>query len=70
MITDPQILSFIARTEAAYPAEANGATAADNRRYYDAMCAVFRAPRPPGLPVSPVPVNVASALRRFFRIPQ
>jgi len=51
MITDPQILSFIARTEAAYPAEANGATAADNRRYYDAMCAVFRAPRPPGLPV-------------------
>ncbi|WP_347313495.1 alpha/beta hydrolase [Defluviimonas sp. SAOS-178_SWC] len=51
MITDPQILDFIARTEAAYPAEANGASAADNRRYYDAMCAVFRAPRPAGLPV-------------------
>lgn len=51
MITDPQILSFIARIEASYPAEANGATAEDNRRYYDAMCAVFLAPRPPGLPV-------------------
>ena len=51
MISDPQILNFIARTEAAYPAEANGASAADNRRFYDAMCAVFRGPRPPGLPV-------------------
>lgn len=51
MITDPQILDFIALTEAAYPAEANGASAADNRRYYDTMCAVFRAPRPPGLQV-------------------
>ncbi|ABL73137.1 alpha/beta hydrolase [Paracoccus denitrificans] len=51
MITDPQVLDFIARTEAAYPPEANGASAADNRRFYDAMCAVFRAPRPPGLPV-------------------
>lgn len=51
MITDPQVLDFIAATEAAYPAEANGASAADNRRFYDAMCAGFRAPRPPGLRV-------------------
>lgn len=51
MIADPQVLEFIRSTEAAYPAEANGASAADNRRYYDAMCARFRAPRPPGLPV-------------------
>ncbi|RDD97092.1 alpha/beta hydrolase [Paracoccus pantotrophus] len=51
MIRDPQVLDFIARTEAAYPPEANGASAADNRRFYDAMCAVFRAPRPPGLKV-------------------
>ena len=49
MITDPQVLAFIARTEAAYPPEANGASAAVNRRYYDAMCAEFRAPRPEGL---------------------
>lgn len=51
MITDPQVLAFIAETEAAYPAEANGASATENRRYYDAMCARFRAPRPPGLAV-------------------
>lgn len=57
MITDPQVLNFIARTEAAYPAEANGATAADNRRYYDTMCAVFQGPRPPGLPVEDRPLG-------------
>jgi len=51
MIADPQVLDFIARTEAAYPPRANGADAAENRRLYDAMCAVFRASRPPGLPV-------------------
>lgn len=51
MIADPQVLDFIARTEAAYPAEANDAGAADNRRLYDAMCAAFRAARPDGLPV-------------------
>ncbi|WP_373049890.1 alpha/beta hydrolase [Thalassovita aquimarina] len=50
-ITDPEVLRFIADTEAAYPAEANGATAEDNRRMYDAMCDIFRAPRPAGLPV-------------------
>lgn len=51
MIQDPQVLEFIAATEASYPADANGASAAENRRYYDAMCAAFRAPRPPGLRV-------------------
>lgn len=52
MIDDPQVLDFIARTDAAYPAEANGASAAENRRHYDAMCAQFQAPRPPGLTVT------------------
>lgn len=51
MITDPQVLDFIAATEAAYPPEANGASAAENRRFYDAMCAIFRAERPEGLTV-------------------
>ncbi|WP_037076440.1 alpha/beta hydrolase [Rhizobium mesoamericanum] len=46
MIDDPEILAFIAKTEASYPADANVASAADNRRCYDAMCAVFRQPRP------------------------
>lgn len=50
-ITDPQILDFIARNDASYPPEANGASAVENRRYYDAMCDQFRAPRPEGLVV-------------------
>ncbi|PYE81354.1 alpha/beta hydrolase [Pseudoroseicyclus aestuarii] len=50
-ITDPEVLRFIEMTEAAYPPEANGADAAENRRLYDAMCALFRAPRPEGLAV-------------------
>ncbi|MFH5774186.1 alpha/beta hydrolase [Paracoccus sp. NGMCC 1.201697] len=51
MISDPQVLDFITKTEASYPADANGASAAENRRFYDAMCAAFRATRPPGLAV-------------------
>lgn len=45
-VTDPEVLRFIADTEAAYPAEANFASPEENRGYYDAMCALFRAPRP------------------------
>jgi acetyl esterase len=50
-IHDPEVLAFIAKTEASYPANANVATAEENRRYYDAMCAVFRQPRPPSVAV-------------------
>lgn len=46
MISDPQVLAFIRKTEASYPAQANTASAAENRAYYDAMCADFRTPRP------------------------
>lgn len=49
MISDPQVLDFIRRTEKSCPPEANAASAADNRRAYDIMCAAFRAPRPEGL---------------------
>lgn len=51
-ITDPQVLDFIRVTLARYPAGANDASPADNRRYYDDMCAAFRMPRPEGLAVS------------------
>lgn len=51
MITDPQVLDFINKTQAAYPDETNGASVAENRRHYDTMCAIFRAPRREGLPV-------------------
>lgn len=63
-ITDPDILRFIEKTEAAYPAEANDADAARNRRFYDAMCAAFRAPRPEGLPVRDETV-AGVAVRRY-----
>lgn len=48
-ITDEEILAFITRTDEAYPPEANAASAVDNRRFYDAMCARFAVPRPEGL---------------------
>lgn len=67
MIRDPQVLDFIARTEAAYPAEANEATAAQNRQYYDAMCARFRAPRPEGLAVEDR--TIAGVPSRIYGVP-
>lgn len=62
-IDDPEVLAFVAATEAAYPADANGASALENRRHYDAMCAVFRVPRPSGVAtlderIGEVPVRV------------
>jgi len=57
MIDDPEILAFIAKTEASYPADSNVASAADNRRHYDAMCAVFRQPRPTDIRVIDTTVN-------------
>lgn len=51
LLTDPEVLTFIDRTDAAYPPEASSAGVAESRAYYDAMCKVFRAPRPEGLQV-------------------
>ena len=68
-VTDPEVLAFIARTEAAYPAEANLAAAAENRRYYDAMCALFRAPRPAGVTVTDT-VIAGVASRRYMPAPE
>ncbi|AGT11417.1 alpha/beta hydrolase [Paracoccus aminophilus] len=51
-ITDPQVLEFIRLSEEAYPAEANEASAAENRRFYNEMCARFHRGRPEGLRVS------------------
>ncbi|EPE97456.1 lipase/esterase [Rhizobium grahamii CCGE 502] len=48
---------IIAKTEASYPADSNVASATDNRRYYDAMCAAFRQPRPTDISVIDTTVN-------------
>jgi len=46
---DPEIATFVAKTDSFYPPTANTATAAENRRIYDRMCAAFRTPYPPGV---------------------
>jgi len=50
LIDDPT-RAFIDRTNAAYPSDATGLDIAGQRRVYDAMCAVFRQPRPKGVVV-------------------
>ncbi|MFV0301133.1 MAG: alpha/beta hydrolase [Paracoccus sp. (in: a-proteobacteria)] len=50
-LTDPEVLAFVAANDAAYPPEAAGAGPVESRVHYNAMCAIFRAPRPAGLRV-------------------
>jgi len=50
-IDDREVLAFIEKTESFYPADANLASAQENRRFYDAMCEAFRAPRPANVTV-------------------
>jgi acetyl esterase len=64
---DPQIRAFIARTTSFYPDSANTAGIAESRAMYDAMCAAFRAPRPPGVTV--VDGRVANVPVRHYRPP-
>jgi acetyl esterase len=52
--TDPEILTFIAKSEAAYPPEANTPDVVENRKFYDALCAVFKQPRPKDVTVSDI----------------
>jgi acetyl esterase len=63
-IDDPEILAFVARTEETYPADSNVGTVAENRRNYDAMCAVFRQPRPASVRVEDTTVG-AVPVRRY-----
>ncbi|MEL6479731.1 MAG: alpha/beta hydrolase, partial [Pseudomonadota bacterium] len=56
LITDPEILAFIAEVEGLYPSDTASLDVAGQRRLYDAMAAHFRAPRPAGLEVRDAPV--------------
>ena len=51
-LIDAPTWAFIDATNAAYPADAIGLDITGQRRVYDAMCAVFRQPRPPGVTVT------------------
>lgn len=44
-----EIRDFIRQTEAAYPPDAVNFTVAEQREFYDRLCAAFDPPRPPGL---------------------
>ncbi len=52
MPSDPEVVDFITRTLAFYPADAFNYTVAQNRAVYDGYCAAFRRERPPGLRVT------------------
>ena len=56
-LIDAPTWAFIDATNAAYPADAIGLDIAGQRRVYDAMCAVFRQPRPPGVSVTDAPLG-------------
>ncbi|MCT4655123.1 MAG: alpha/beta hydrolase [Cohaesibacter sp.] len=64
ILTDPEILAFVKATDAAYPPEANSASPAENRTFYDAMCTRFKAPRPEGLKVRDA--HIGSVPVRFY----
>ncbi|MEM8790143.1 MAG: alpha/beta hydrolase [Pseudomonadota bacterium] len=51
MITDPEILAFIAEVEGLTPPGSAATSVAEQRADYDAMSAHFRAPRPGGVQV-------------------
>ena len=51
-LIDAPTWAFIAQTNAACPADATNLDIAGQRRVYDAMCAVFRQPRPQGVTVT------------------
>ena len=51
-ITDAEVLEFIARTDILYPTNAVEHTIAEQRGFYDRMCAAFRQPRPAGVTVT------------------
>ena len=55
-ITDPEVLQFIADSQAAFPAEAIDADIQDCRAHYDSMCKIFWRPHPKGVRVTDVEV--------------
>src|SRR5688572_15360459 len=67
MLEDEGIRRFMIETEACYPPDAASFTVAEQRAFYDKLCAHFRKPRPEGLevrdlaiasPGGPVPVRL------------
>lgn len=67
-LLDAQVHTFIASTNAAFPADAASLSIADQRKLYDAMCSEFRVDYPEGISsrdatISPLPPTTDSAWR-------
>lgn len=56
-LIDAPTRAFVAATAAQYPPDTAQLGIADQRRIYDAMCAAFRHPRPPGVTVRDAPLG-------------
>lgn len=67
---DEQMLAFIQRSNEFYPADAVAGNIAQQRHWYDELCAQFRQPRPPGLLVSEATVESADGYHVPIRIYQ
>lgn len=63
--TEPGILAFHSRCEAFYPADAVDAPIGQQRAWYDALCAEFDAPPPPGLVRQDEKVGGRIPVRRY-----
>ncbi|RJF94752.1 alpha/beta hydrolase [Oleomonas cavernae] len=46
---EPEIAAFVERSQSFYPPGAEALSIAESRRRYDALCAAFTPPRPPGV---------------------
>lgn len=62
---DPEVVEFITRTLAFYPADAYGYTVEQNRAVYDRYCAAFRRERPPGVAVEDFAIEASGPGRKI-----
>ncbi len=65
MPTEEGILAFLERCDAFYPADAVNATIAEQRAFYDALCAQFAPPLPDGLSKEDGLVDDRIPIRRY-----
>lgn len=65
MPTDAEVVDFIERTLAAYPADAYAMSLEENRRLYDRMAEDFREPRPEGVTTENFAVSAEAPARKI-----
>jgi len=63
MPTDPEVIAFIEKTLAFYPADTFGYSTAQNRALYNRYAAAFRAPRPNGIATEDFTIAASEPVR-------